>query len=308
MRLDHDSLFKQLLSAFFGDFLAWTAPELAAALDPKSLTFLDKESFGDLVDPDRREADFVVQARFRETPATVLIHLEHQAQVDRTLDRRMFRYFARFYDRYDLPIYPIALCSYPRPRTAAQDYHTVHLLQRTVLDFRYHMLQLNHLEWRDFVTTTNPVAMALMSRMHIHPRERWKVKAASLRLIAGASLRGTQRRLLSQFVDLYLPLQAHQEAAFQAAVATFAPAEQEAVMEMMTSWERKGRAEGRVEGQVELLERLLMRKVGPLPVTAMSRLQTLTIAQLGALGEALLDFHAVADLDAWLATMPETEA
>jgi hypothetical protein len=28
-----------------------------------------------------------------------------------SLDRRMFRYFARFYDRYDRPIYPIALCS-----------------------------------------------------------------------------------------------------------------------------------------------------------------------------------------------------
>lgn len=186
------------------------------------------------------------------------------------------------------------------------------ILNRTVLTFEYQVLQLNQLEWQHFLTTTNPLTMALMARMHIRPSERWQVKAASLRLIVGARLRGTQRRLLSQFVDLYLPLQAREEQAFQAAVAGFAPKEQEAVMEMMTSWERKGRAEGRVEGRVEgqqeLLERQLTRKLGTLPDAIRVRLTTLSIAQLGALGEALLEFMQFADLEAWLAALPDQDS
>jgi len=78
-RIDHDALFKLLLTNFFRAFLELAAPELAAALDPEPLIFLDKESFSDLLDPDRREADLVVQARLRTQSATLLIHLEHQA-------------------------------------------------------------------------------------------------------------------------------------------------------------------------------------------------------------------------------------
>jgi predicted transposase/invertase (TIGR01784 family) len=109
--IDHDSIFKQLLTEFFVEFLDLFVPDALALLEPESLTFLDKESFVDLLDPSRREADLVVQARLRGQDASFIVHLEHQAQEDQVLDRRMFRYFARFYDRYDMPIYPIALCS-----------------------------------------------------------------------------------------------------------------------------------------------------------------------------------------------------
>lgn len=298
--IDHDALFKLLLTNFFREFLEQFAPELAAALASEALVFLDKESFADLLDPDRREADLVVQARLRDQPATLLIHLEHQAQADRALDRRMFRYFARFYDRYDLPVYPIALCSYARPRTPATDRHQLQIVARTVLDFHYQVLQLNQLRWRDFLQTSNPVAIALMARMQIAPSERWRVKAASLRLLAGSRLTGAQRRLLSQFIDVYLRLRGAEEQAFQAEVATFSPREQEAVMEIVTSWEQKGRA----EGQRDLVERLLIRKLGPLSDATLARLVPLSSSQLTALGEALLDFTAPGDLAAWLVAPP----
>jgi hypothetical protein len=168
-RIDHDALFKLLLTNFFREFLDLFAPDLAAALDPEPLLFLDKESFSDLLDPDRREADLVIQARMRSQAATLLIHLEHQAQADATLDRRLFRYFARLYDRYDAPVYPIALCSYPRPRQPVADRHRLIVSDRTILDFQFQVVQLNRLDWRDFLQTRNPVAMALMARMHIAP-------------------------------------------------------------------------------------------------------------------------------------------
>ncbi len=112
-----------MLTEFFVEFLSLFAPDALALLDEELLTFLDKELFVDLLDPARREADLVVQARWRGQATSFIVHLEHQAQEDVALDRRMFRYFARFYDRYDMPIYPIALCSYASPRPAAKERH-----------------------------------------------------------------------------------------------------------------------------------------------------------------------------------------
>jgi hypothetical protein len=64
---------------------------------------------------------------------------------DATLDRRLVRYFARFYDAFDLPVFPIALCSYASPRQHAVDRHQVRVRDYTVLDFRYQVVQLNQL-------------------------------------------------------------------------------------------------------------------------------------------------------------------
>ena len=49
--LDHDALFKLVLTAFFREFIDLVAPDLAAALDPAPPVFLDKESFADLLTP-----------------------------------------------------------------------------------------------------------------------------------------------------------------------------------------------------------------------------------------------------------------
>jgi hypothetical protein len=49
-----------------------------------------------------------------------------------------------------------------------------------------------------------------------------------------------------------------------------------------------------------LILRLLTRKVGAVPDHEIDRLTTLSLAQLEALGEALLDFGSIADLTAWL--------
>ena len=144
--IDHDAIFKMVLRAFFAEFIDLFFPDLGAALQPDSLTFLDKEFFQDLVDPDRREADMVVQAQLRGDTAFFIIHLEHQAQAIPGFDRRMFRYFSRLYDLYDVLIYPIALLSYSSPRELAGDRHQMTIGDFAVLDFRYRVVQLNRLD------------------------------------------------------------------------------------------------------------------------------------------------------------------
>ncbi|HYQ90963.1 MAG TPA: Rpn family recombination-promoting nuclease/putative transposase [Candidatus Competibacteraceae bacterium] len=70
----------------------------------------------------------------------------------------------------------------------------------------------------------------------------------------------------------------------------------------------EGRAEGRVEGQaqgqkkeaVTMILRQLRRRLGPLDTAQETQIQSLSVSELEELGEALLDFHNMAELTAWL--------
>lgn len=80
---------------------------------------------------------------------------------------------------------------------------------------------------------------------------------------------------------------------------------QEAKAEGEQIGEQRGRQEGRQQGERSLIFRLLNRQVGTLPDEVRLQIDELSIAQLEALGEALLDFTKLADLADWLELEPE---
>ncbi|QJB43022.1 DUF4351 domain-containing protein [Dolichospermum flos-aquae] len=63
---------------------------------------------------------------------------------------------------------------------------------------------------------------------------------------------------------------------------------------------REGKQEGKQEGEKNLILRLLHRRIGEIDSLLIERITGLSIEQLENLGEALLDFSSVADLEAWL--------
>ena len=76
---DHDRLFKELLTAFFREFVELFAPEVAARVEWPSLRLLDKEIWTDVTEGERHEADLVGVARWRDEETCFLIHIENQA-------------------------------------------------------------------------------------------------------------------------------------------------------------------------------------------------------------------------------------
>jgi predicted transposase YdaD len=66
--------------------------------------------------------------------------------------------------------------------------------------------------------------------------------------------------------------------------------------------EERGREQGLKTGELELTMRLLQRRCGGLTPSQDARIRALPLPQLEALAEALLDFQAADDLEAWLAT------
>ena len=325
---DHDRLFKELLTTFFVEFLDLFFPDVLTYLDTSQLEFLDKELFTDVTSGDTYEADIVVKAAYRDQPTYFIIHVEHQAQAVGAFDLRMFRYFALAHFKHGVPVYPIALFSDDSARRTEPDSYRVAFPDLEVLHFRYRVVQLRRLSWRDYATRRNPVASALLPKMAMERSERPQVLLSSLRLLAQLGLDAARRRLVSGFINTYLRLNAQEEAQFAQELAQLAPQEQEATMELTTTWKeegiqigrqegrqegiqigkQEGKLEGKQEGTQSVVLRQLTRRFGALAATEQAQIGVLPLPALEQLAEDLLDFGGVDDLRAWLAQHPPVPA
>jgi hypothetical protein len=237
--IDHDRLFKELLSTFFVEFLDLFLPQVASQIDRSSIQFLPQEVFTDVTSGERKEIDLLAQVRYQQQETYFLIHVENQSSTQSEFPKRMFKYFARLLEKYDLPIYPVVIFSFDEPLRAEPQNYRVTFPDLNVLEFQFAAIQLNRLSWRDYLTQPNPVAAALMSKMNIPTEERPFVKAECLRLLATLKLDPARMQLISGFVDTYLRLDDIEKQVFQAAISTMGLEEQEEIMEIVTSWQQE---------------------------------------------------------------------
>jgi predicted transposase YdaD len=309
--VEHDRLFKLLLRTFFVEFIDLFFQVMSEGLDPDSIEFLDKQVFTDITAGEKHEADLVVKARFRGQEAFFLFHVEPQSYPEELFPRRMFIYFSRLYETFGLPVYPIAVLSYDRPLEAAPSEHRVEFPDGEVLAFRYRVVQLNRLRWRDFVNRPNPVAAALMAKMQVEPRDRKRVKLQCLRMMLTLKLDQAKMGLIAGFVNTYLRLTPKQEREVQKEIEALEPKSKEIAM-FWTSWHeegmkagmkagmREGKQEGRQEEALTLVQRQLRRRFGAPVEALLERVRQLPTTRLEELGEALMDFSGVSDLERWL--------
>lgn len=309
--IDHNQLFKTLLKEFFLEFVEVFLPAVSLYLDPRKVSFLDKELFGADAPGGKRNAELAVKVKFKNQPAFFLIHIEPQSTRRRrgAFAERMFDYFALLRRASRLPVYPVALLPYDKPRNLEPNTFRIAFPDQTVLEFRFAVIQLNRLNWRDSLRRDNPAAAALMAQMGFAPAERVEVKKECLRMIARLRYDPEKTRFLAGFVDPYLRLNAEEEQQFVAARKKLPRAEREVTMEITTSWEeaglRRGLQEGLQEGlqrEHEFVRRLLPRRLGALSKPVQTVFERLPIEQVEQLGEALLDFHSPEDLNRWLKT------
>jgi predicted transposase YdaD len=76
--------------------------------------------------------------------------------------------------------------------------------------------------------------------------------------------------------------------------------EAEAMLGITTLQETRFYQEAKQDGERTLMLRLLTRQVEDLPEAVLTKIDDLSIEQVEALAEALLDFRAIADLETWL--------
>jgi len=260
---------------------------------------LKQEFFTDVTRGDKHVVDILVQTRLKEEPGIILVHVESQASIQRDFAERMFIYFSRLYQEHRCRILPIAVFSYPQKRDEP-DYFKLEFPFMPVLDFRFLILELKKHNWRNYIRSNNPAAAALLSKMGYSAKERVQVKLEFLHMLVRMELDPARNTLLTGFFETYLKLNEEEEKQLEAEIGKIDTKEAEKMMEITTSWERKGRVEGRVEGQADLLIRLLKKKFTNVPTEIENQVKALPAEKLQQLAEAIFDLETFEDVKAFL--------
>jgi Domain of unknown function (DUF4351)/Putative transposase, YhgA-like len=302
--IGHDELFKTLISRYFLPFLELFLPSVAAMVEPDKLVQLDKELFRG---KKKKIADLVVKAQYKGKETFFLILIESQSRKESDFSRRMFLYFARLHDLYDLPVYPIALLTYDSPKTKAQNsYKLVFPNQKQFLDFRYEAIQLNRLKWRDYKEIANPVAGALLPKMQVKKEERRRAKLESYKTLFKVETDEAKLEFLVGFVNTYLTLDEGEAELFEEELKEAVG--EEVVMEVMSDWKKEGielgKSQGielgKSQGKLEVILQILTQKLGKISPSLDSQLQKLSHEQISLLVKDLLKLNTEAELEEWL--------
>lgn len=124
--IDHDRLFKELISTFFVEFLDLFLPQVASQIERDSIQFLPQDVFTDVTSGEKKEIDLLAQVRYQQQKTYFLIHVENQSYTESEFAKRMFKYFARLHEKYDLLIYPVVIFSFDEPKRAeSQNYRVM---------------------------------------------------------------------------------------------------------------------------------------------------------------------------------------
>jgi hypothetical protein len=122
-------------------------------------------------------------------------------------------------------------------------------------------------------------------------------------------------QLISGFVDTYLTLTVDEEATFNQEISKIGTAEQEQVMEIVTSWMEKGLVQGleqglqkgRREGELKLLLRFLTQRMETLSSLVQAQVRGLTEPQIEQLSDVLPTLTTSDDLAHWLNALETSE-
>jgi len=311
--VNHDALFKMLLKrpailrAFFEAFL----PDTSRFVDFHSLEFIDKERY--TIEGRKRTGDLLVKTRFQNQSAGFLIHLEHQAQPDRNLGRRMLEYFVLDWRECDLPVYPIAVLSHKDPPPVRPSPVALDFPNKRVLEFDFDVIDLARLDASAYASMTNPAALALAARMKVQRHERVPLMRDFFLNLAATDLQQAEQELVIGFFSAYLHpseqevLQLETEMskvssgmAREKAIRLTNPFVELGKIKGRREGLQEGFRKGRHQGETEIVLRQLKRRLGSLSAAEETAVRSLTARKVEALGEALLEFASRTDLAAWL--------
>jgi hypothetical protein len=162
-------------------------------------------------------------------------------------------------------------------------------------------------DWRDDHSLPVQVARAQIEALRTagDPDGRYRAKWRLVRNLYELGYNAQELREVFRLIDWMMHLREDLSQRFDQELKTL---EESLNMPYVTSFERNaeargvaiGEARGKVEGGASVLLKQLVKVCGPLPKDIEQRIRVLPLQQLEALGEALLGFRSLADLQDWL--------
>ncbi|KIP22646.1 hypothetical protein JV16_00326 [Anoxybacillus ayderensis] len=247
MAVDHDRLFKELITTFFEEFLLLFFPHVHEHIDFQHVSFLSEELFTDVTAGEKYRVGLLVETKLKGEDSLIIVHIENQSYVQPSFPERMFIYFSRLFEKYRKRMLPIAVFSYDYLRNEPSSF-TLQFPFFDVLQFRFLTVELRKQNWRDYIRHDNPIAAALLSKMGYTESERIELKKQFLRMIVRMELDEAKQRLLIGFFETYVKLSDEEEQQLRNEVNEMETKEKEKVLELIISYEKKALEKGLKEG------------------------------------------------------------
>jgi hypothetical protein len=200
LRDQFDSPWKEILEVYFEDFILFFFPLVHAEIDwSRGYDFLDQELAQVVRDAElgKRLADKLVKVwKISGEETWVLVHIEIQSQEEGRFGERMFVYYYRLRDKYDLPIASLAILGDERETWRPQPFQDE--LWGCEVSFRFPIIKLlDYLpRWAELEESQNPFAIVVMAHLKTKEtrndavaRKEWK-----FRLTKGLYERGYGRQ------------------------------------------------------------------------------------------------------------------
>jgi hypothetical protein len=305
----------------FRAFVEWALPDLARHIDFNSFELVNKERF--TFSGAKREGDVLIKTRLHGAETAFLFHLENQGQVQAGLPDRLLEYVVLDRRECGLEIYPIVVvtCHWPGARELSP--LISEFPDKRVLYFDFTVVLLEELLAVEHLASRNPAALAMSGAMRMNQQERAILAVKFLELVAAVELNEEEREIVVAFFFGHLRLDAREQLQVRAELDKLDPMIKDEIMTLdnpFVAWGMEeglekgraeglqkglaeGRQEGRQEGEAALVFRQLRKRFGSLGATHESFIKQLPLEKLEELGEALLEFKTVEQLDQWLRRM-----
>ncbi len=212
MRID-DKLWKGILEDFFEQFLCLLYPDARKIFDlSRGFEFLDKELlalFPELEKASSRYADKLVKVWLKDgTEKWILVHAEVQGYIDRNFSERMFTYFYRILDKYNVPIESIAILTDDNPSYMPTEY--VYRFMSTELIFRFKTYKIIAQDAKALAQSDNPFAMVVLAVLEYLKNKTkgddalLEIKLNLVRLLKDKNYSARQIRSILYFIRRYI--------------------------------------------------------------------------------------------------------
>ncbi|MBD2138344.1 DUF4351 domain-containing protein [Anabaena sp. FACHB-1237] len=317
---NYDESWKEALNNYFDSFILFFFPAIYAAIDwTKTPESLDKElqQITGLSETETRIVDKLYKVWLLDNRQIwILIHIEVQSHYDAYFGKRMYIYNYRAFDLYHQFVVGLAILGDENQNWRPNSYNQAML--DCELSFKFPIVKLLDYEsrWDELESSDNPFAIIVMAHLktkattgNISEREQWK-----WRLIRGLYERGlTKDKILKlfQIIDKMMTLTKELQQGLVSKIKNF---EEEKKMPFISPTEELAMERGEQKGiqwgiqrEQELVIRQLNRRIGEIKFSLIETIRKLKVEELELLGEALLDFSSVSDLEQWLATQPTSE-
>ena len=301
---DYDGAWKETLRLYLPELLRVYFPAMHAAIDwavePK---WCNKELSQVVGKPKRRNrrVDVLVQVRLLSgVEQWILLHTEVQSSPEVGFQRRIARYNSGLFWIYDQRVVTlVVLADLTEDWRPSEDLFSVADFQSCLRFPTCKLLDRLATDWQDDYTLPVLVARAQIEALQTagDPEGRYRAKWRLVRKVYELGYNAEELRQIFRLIDWMMHLTDALSLRFESELREL---EEKLSMPYVTSVERIAEARGEARGAASVLLRMLAKIHASLPEDVTERIRKLPLPQIEALGEAMLDFRSLDDLQDWL--------